>query len=158
MRFRLLLPIAAGAMLLAASVALAAKPKTGSTYSSPSTRSPSVFFKAASAKKLLKFSASEAIKCGPKVGGFGGIESQTAKSVKVSKGGTFKVSGGIYGAALGGKHGKKLGTQTVTGKFVSSTTVRGKVTTNLDEQDKGKSDACWGVTKSYTATSSPAVG
>ncbi len=61
------------------------------------------------------------------------------------------MSGGIFAAGPNGTHGTKLGTETVTGKFVSPTTVKGKVTTHINlGQYKG-------VTKRYTATGS-AVG
>jgi hypothetical protein len=150
MRFRLVSSVAVGALLLAlAGIAIAAKPKAGYTYSNGSS-SPSVFFKAGSAKKLVEFSAGLAIKCNSNsCGGFGGVEGFTSNSVKVASNGTFKVSGGIFGAAPGGKHGKKLGTETVTGKFVSSTEVKGKVTTHIS---LGSGPHGYhGVTKSYTA-------
>jgi hypothetical protein len=97
--------------------------------------------------KLTDFSAGLALKCKLKTcGGFGGIKSLTRTSVKVSKTGTFKVSGDILAV-----NNKKLGTETVTGKFVSATTVTGKVTThaNLGQYT--------GVTKSYTATRTPST-
>lgn len=138
--------LASAAVLLAgATIALAAKPKTGDIYSTPSASTPSVYFKAASPGKLTEFSAGLALKCKSKVcGGFGGIKSFTRTSVKVSKTGTFKVSGNILAV-----NDKKLGTETVTGRFVSATTVRGKVTTkaNLGQYK--------GVTKTYTATVVP---
>lgn len=145
MRFRLVSILATGALLLLAAVvgtALAAKPKTGYTYSTPSIGAPSVFFKAVGRTKLTEFSAGLALKCKSKTcGGFGGIRSFTRNSVKVSKKGTFKVSGNILAV-----NNKKLGTETVTGKFVSATKVTGKVTTHANlGQYKG-------VTKSYTAT------
>jgi hypothetical protein len=147
MRFRLVSILALGALLLLAAVgiALAAKPKAGYTYSTPSTKSPSVFFKAGSRTKLTEFSAGLALECKSKTcGGFGGVKSFSRNSVKVSKKGTFKVSGNILTVS-----NKKLGTETVTGKFVSATKVTGKVTTHANlGQYKG-------VTKSYTATGTP---
>jgi hypothetical protein len=144
MRFRLFSIAAAGPLLLLAvvGIALAAKPKAGYTYSTPSTASPSVFFEAVSRGKLTDFSAGLALKCKLQTcGGFGGIKSFSRTSVKVSKKGTFKVSGDILAV-----NNKKLGTETVTGKFVSATRVKGKVTTHANlGQYKG-------VTKSYTAT------
>jgi hypothetical protein len=139
--------LAAGALLLLAVVgmALAARPKTGYTYSTSSTTGPSVYFKAASAKKLTDFSAGLALKCKLKTcGGYGGIKSLTRNSVKVSKSGRFKVRGNVLTVS-----NKKLGTETVTGKFVSARKVKGKVTThaNLGEYK--------GVTKSYRATGFP---
>jgi hypothetical protein len=149
MRFKLVSILASGALLLLAvvGIALAAKPKAGYTYSTPSIGSPSVFFKATSRTKLTDFSAGLALKCKSKTcGGFGGIKSFTRNSVKVSKKGTFKVSGNILAV-----NNKKLGTETVTGKFVSATKVTGKVTTHANlGQYKG-------VTKSYTATRVPST-
>jgi hypothetical protein len=147
MPFRCASIVALGVLLLLAVVgaALAAKPKPGYTYSTPSGASASVYFKSVSAKKLTEFSAGLALKCRVKVcGGFGGIKSFTRNSVKVSKAGTFKVSGNILAV-----NNKKLGTEVVTGKFVSPTKVKGKVTTHANlGQYKG-------VTKNYTATGTP---
>lgn len=147
MRFKLV-SILAPALLLAGAVgALAAKPTAGAIYSTPSTATPSVYFKAVSATKLSELSAGLAIKCKSKIcGGFGGIKSFTRTAVRVSKTGSFKVSGDILAV-----NNKKLGTETVTGRFVSATTVKGKVTThaNLGQYV--------GVTKSYTATATPAA-
>lgn len=147
MGFKLVSILASCALLLLACVgiALAAKPKVGYTYSTPSIGSPSVFFKATGRTKLTEFSAGLALKCKSKTcGGFGGIKSFTRNSVKVSKKGTFKVTGNILAV-----NNKKLGTETVTGKFVSATRVTGKVTTHANlGQYKG-------VTKSYTATGTP---
>lgn len=151
MRFRLVSILALGALVLLATVgiALAAKPKAkpGYTYSTPSAVSPSVFFKAGTRTRLIEFSAGLALKCKTKTcGGFGGVRSLTRNSVKVSKKGTFKVSGDILTV-----NNKKLGTETVTGKFVSATKVTGKVTTHINlGQYKG-------VTKSYTATGTAPV-
>ena len=149
MRLRLISILASGAVLLlvAVGIALAAKPKAGYTYSTPSTTSPSVFFKAVSRMKLTEFSAGLALKCKVKTcGGFGGIKSFTRNSVKVSKTGTFRVSGNILAV-----NNKKLGTETVTGRFVSATKVKGKVTTHANlGQYKG-------VTESYTATGTPST-
>jgi hypothetical protein len=147
MRFRLVSILASGALLLLAvvGIALAAKPKAGYTYSTPSTGSASVSFKAVSRTKLTDFSAGLALKCKSKTcGGFGGVKSFTRNSVKVSKKGTFKVSGNILTV-----NNKKLGTETVTGKFVSATKVTGKVTTHANLGPYK------GVTKSYTATGTP---
>jgi len=149
MRFRLVSIVASSALLLLAvvGIALAAKPNAGYTYSTPSTGSPSVFFKSVSGTKLTDFSAGLALKCKLKTcGGFGGIKSFTRNSVRVSKTGTFKVSGNILAV-----NNKKLGTETVTGKFVSATKVRGTVTTHANlGQYKG-------VTKGYTATGTPST-
>ncbi|HUN77653.1 MAG TPA: hypothetical protein VMU32_01910 [Solirubrobacteraceae bacterium] len=138
--------LASAALLLAAAtIALAAKPRAGDIYSTPSTASPSVYFKAASPTKLADFTASLALACKSKTcGGFGGVKSFTRASVEVSKTGTFKVSGNILAI-----NNRKLGTETVTGRFVSPTLVTGKVTThaNLGEYR--------GVTKTYTATVVP---
>jgi hypothetical protein len=146
-RFRLVSILASGALLLLAAVgvALAAKPKANYTYSTASSGSPSVFFKAASRTKLTDFSAGLALKCkSTTCGGFGGIKSLTRSSVKVSRKGTFKVSGDILTES-----NKKLGTETVTGKFVSATKVTGKVTTHANlGQYKG-------VTRRYTANGAP---
>lgn len=138
--------LASAALLLAgAAVALAAKPKAGDIYSTPSASTPSVYFKAASPTKLTDFSAGLSLKCKSKVcGGFGGVRSLTDTSVRVSKAGTFEVSGSILAV-----DDKKLGTETVTGKFVSATFVTGKVATHANlGQYKG-------VTKTYTATVVP---
>jgi hypothetical protein len=147
MRFRLVSILASGGLVLVAAggIALAAKPKAEYTYSTPSLGSPSVFFKAVSHKKLTDFSAGLALKCKAKTcGGFGGVKSFSRTSVRVSKKGTFKVSGDILAV-----DNKKLGTETVTGKFVSATKVTGKVTTHANlGQYKG-------VTKRYTATGTP---
>ncbi len=79
------------ALMMLAGVALAAKPKTGWTYSTPGPKSPSVFFRAKSHTKLILFNAGLAIKCKVAVcGGFGGVDSLTAKSVKVSKSGNSR--------------------------------------------------------------------
>jgi hypothetical protein len=149
MRFRLVSVLASSVLLLLAvvGIALAAKPKAGYAYSTPSTGSPSVFFRAVSGTKLTDFSAGLALKCKSKTcGGFGGIRSFTRSSVKVSNAGTFKVSGNILAV-----NDKKLGTETVTGKFVSATKVTGTVTTHANlGQYKG-------VTKSYRATGTPSA-
>jgi hypothetical protein len=132
-------------MLAVVGIALAATPKAGYTYITPSTASPSVYFKAASAKKLTGFSAGLALKCKAKTcGGFGGVKSLAKNSVKVSKSGTFKVSGNILTVS-----NKKLGTEVVSGKFVSATKVKGKVTTHANLGPYK------GVTESYTATGFP---
>lgn len=162
-RIRLAAGSIAGAVALIAlvGVALAAKPKGGYAFTTPSSlhyRGASVsFMTSKSGKKLLKFSADLALKCKAPCGGIGGIKSFTRNSVKL-KNGKFKVSGNIYGEALGGKNGRKLGTETVTGKFVSATVVKGQVTTNFNEKNKGKTNQYWGVTKSYTASGFPAAG
>ena len=132
-------------MLAVVGIALAAKPKAGYTYSTPGPTSPSVYFNSVSAKKLTDFSAGLALKCrSTTCGGFGGIRSLTSNSVKVSKKGTFKVSGKILTV-----NNKKIGTEIVTGKFAGATKVKGTVTThaNLGEYK--------GVTKRYTATGAP---
>lgn len=142
MRFRLVSVLALITALLAVvGVAYAAKPVAGYTYSTPTAKSPSVYFKAVSATRLTDFSAGLALHCKSACGGFGGIRPFTLHSVKVSKAGKFTVSGNILAV-----NNKKLGTETVTGKFVSGTKVTGKVTThaNLGQYV--------GVTKSYTAT------
>lgn len=132
-------------VLAVVGIALAAQPKAGYTYSTPSTTSPSVYFKAASAKKLTEFSAGLALKCKAKTcGGFGGVRSLAKNSVKVAKSGTFLVRGNILTI-----DNKKLGTETVTGKFVSATKVKGKVTTHANLGPYK------GVTESYTATGFP---
>ncbi len=144
MRFRLCPIVAATLLALFAvvGIALAAKPKAGYTYRTPGAASPSVSFNAVSRKKLTDFSAGLALKCkSTTCGGYGGIKSFSRKSVKVSKKGTFKVTGNILSY-----DNKKLGTETVTGKFVSATKVKGKVTTHANlGQYKG-------VTEKYTAT------
>ena len=74
--------LALGALLLLAivGIALAAKPKAGYTYSTPSVIAPSVFFQAVSGKKLTEFSAGLALKCkSTTCGGFGGIKSFSRK-------------------------------------------------------------------------------
>ena len=149
MRFKLVAILASSASMLLAvvGIALAAKPHSGYTYSTPGAASPSVYFKAVSGRKLTAFSAGLALKCKSKTcGGLGGIKSFTRNSVKVSKTGTFKVSGNILAV-----DNKKLGTETVTGKFVSATKVTGTVTTHAD---LGQYE---GVTKKYTATGFPSV-
>jgi hypothetical protein len=147
MRFRLVCILTAGVLLLAVGLAQAAKPKGGYRFSAlSSAHHPSVFFvTSTNGKKLLQFSAGMALKCKVAVcGGFGGVKSFTRTSVKVSNKGTFKVTGNILAT-----NNKKLGTQTVTGKFVTPTKVKGKVTTHANlGQYKG-------VTKSYTATGTP---
>ncbi len=149
MRFRLVSILASVALLLFAvvGIALAAKPRAGDTYTTPSTRSPLVYFKAVSRSKLTDFSAGLALKCKVKTcGGYGGIRSFTRASVKVSKSGKFKVSGNILAV-----NNKKLGTETVSGKFVSATKVTGKVTTHIN---LGQYE---GVTKRYTASGTPST-
>ena len=150
MRVRLISVLAAGALMLLAliGVASAAKPKAGDTYTTPGAKSPSVYFKAVSSGKLTMFSAGLALKCKAKVcGGFGGIKSFTRTSVTVSRHGTFTVTGNVLAV-----DNKKLGTETVTGKFVSATEVKGKVTThaNLGQYV--------GDTESYTATATTTAG
>jgi hypothetical protein len=136
-------------LLVAVGMALAAKPKGSYTFTATSSaHHPSVSFVTTSnGRKLQRFNAGLALQCKTTAcGGFGGIRSFTRSSVKVSSTGTFKVSGNILAA-----NGKKLGTQTVTGTFVSPTKVKGKVTTHADlGQYKG-------VTESYTAKGSPAA-
>jgi len=148
MRFRLVLFLVASASLLVAvGIAFAARPTPRYTYSTPSTGNPSVYFKSVSKRKLTDFSAGLALKCkSTTCGGFGGVRSFTRTSVKVSRRGKFKVTGNILTV-----NNKKLGTETVTGKFVSATEVKGKVTThaNLGQYE--------GVTKSYTATGTPST-
>jgi hypothetical protein len=144
---RLALILASVALLMFAvvGIALAAKPKAGYTYSTPGPTSPSVYFDAVSAKKLTDFSAGLALKCKAKTcGGFGGVKSLTSNSVKVSKTGTFKVSGNILTV-----NNKKLGTEIVTGKFAGATKVTGTVTTHASLGEYK------GVTKSYKATGAP---
>jgi hypothetical protein len=147
MRFRLVSILSAGVLLLVVGLAEAAKPKGSYRFSAPSSADhPSVYFVTSSnGKKLLQFSAGMALKCKVSAcGGFGGVRSFTRASVKVSNKGTFKVTAKILAV-----NNKKLGTQTVTGKFVSPTKVKGKVTTHANlGQYKG-------VTKSYTATGIP---
>lgn len=154
MRLRLVSIVAAGVLLLAVGVALAAKPKGNYTFSAASsTSSPSMYFKTSSnGKKLTDFYPGDAIRCGTGVGGFGGIGTSAPKTIKVSKKGTFKVSAKVIGV---GPHPKTFGKATITGKFVTSTKATGKITWHYDEKDKGKSTACWGVSKSYTATGTP---
>jgi hypothetical protein len=149
MRFRLMSIVASCLLLLlvaAVGITLAAAPKPGYTYSTPSGVSPSVYFRALSKRKLTDFSAGLALKCKSSCGGFGGVRSFTLMSVKVSKKGKFKVRGNILAV-----NNKKLGTETVTGRFVSATEVKGKVTThaNLGQYV--------GVTKSYIATGIPST-
>ena len=150
MRFRFVSIPASGAVLLLAVVgmALAAKPKAHYTYST-GTRSPSVYFQAASPSKLTNFTAGLALKCAPvkDCGGFGGVRGLSSRSVRVSKAGTFTVTGNITSVS-----NKKLGTEKVTGRFVNATTVTGKVTTHITLGPYK------GVTKSYTATGAPIVG
>jgi hypothetical protein len=143
------------ALIAVVGIALAAKPKTGYTYTTGATRGVSVLFHAVSGKKLTAFSASLATHCNPPCGGFGGVSFFPPKSVKV-KHGKFKVSGGIYGLAAGGKKGNKLGTESVTGKFVTATKVKGKVTSHITIGTGPH--AFHGVTESYTAIGSLAVG
>ena len=142
MRLRLFSILVSGTALLAvAGVARAAKPLPGYAYHTSNTSSPSVYFTAVSATKLTEFSAGLALHCKSTCSGFGGVRSFTIKSVKVSKAGRFTVSGNILAV-----NNRKLGTETVTGKFVTRTTVTGKVTTRADL------GSYVGVTKSYTAT------
>jgi hypothetical protein len=147
MRFRGFSILAWSALLLLAAVGIAdaAKPTAAYTYSTASGSSPSVYFKAVSSKKLTDFSAGLALKCKAKTcGGYGGIKSFSRTSVKVTKKGTFEVSGNILAV-----NNKKLGTETVTGKFLSATEVTGKVTTHANlGQYKG-------VTEHFTATGTP---
>lgn len=149
--------VAAFATLIAlAGIALAAKPKPNYTFTTPSVSTPSLYFKtSANGKKLLMFSAGLAIKCNSNTcGGFGGISGFTRNSVKVSKHGTFNVSGNILAAGAPG-HQKKLGTETVTGKFVSPTEVKGKVTSHITIGTGPH--GYHGVTKHYTATGTPST-
>jgi len=155
---RVLAGLVAGLATLTAigGIALAAKPKPHYTFETPSLSSPTVYFRTgASRRKLLMFSAGLAIKCNSSTcGGFGGISSFTRNSVKVTKHGAFKVTGSILGAGLPG-HQKKLGTETITGKFVTSTEVKGKVTSDIT-LGTGPS-GYHGVTKHYTATGTPTI-
>lgn len=133
--------------LLAVGVALAVKPKGSYQFVAPSTpHHPNVsFVTAQSGKKLVSFQAGLALKCTVKVcGGFGGIKSFSRSSVKVTSTGTFKVSGPILSVT-----NKKLGTQTVTGKFVSPTKAKGQVTTHAHF------GPYQGTTESYTAKGTP---
>lgn len=154
---RLVVGVVSGAIVLIAvvGIALAAKPKKGYDYATASAGGVNVDFTAVSGKKLTSFSAGLAVHCNAPCGGFGGISFFPPKSVKV-KNGKFKVSAGIYGLAAGGKKGNKLGTETVTGKFVTSTKVKGKVTSHVTIGTGPHNYR--GTTKSYTATGSPAVG
>lgn len=129
------------AVIAAAGLALAAKPKAGWTYTTSSQAKVSVSFKAASAKRLSNFSATEATKCPPNSGGFGGVKTFTRSSVRVSRTGTFKVRGSLFFAT-----GKKIGTQTVTGRFVDGgKKATGRVVSHF------KLGSCHGTTASYTA-------
>lgn len=145
------------ALVATAGVALAAKPKPSSIFTTTGTASPSVYFKTSNTgKKLRMFQAGLAIRCNSSLcGGFGGVSGLTLNSIKVSKHGTFKVTGDILSAGAPG-HQKKLGTETVTGKFVSATKVTGKVTSNIT-LGSGPS-GYHGVTKSYTAKGVPSTG
>ena len=155
MRFRLASMLAScTALLLAvvvlavAGIALAARPQAGYRFATSSTSTAGVFFTAASGKRLTGFSANLALKCALKVcGGFGGIKTFGRNSVKVSKHGTFTVRGRILTEA-----DQKIGTETVTGRFVSPTKVKGKVTTHIHLADYR------GITLRYTATGTPATG
>jgi hypothetical protein len=136
-------------LLLAVGVALAVKPKGSYFFAAPSSpHHPNVSFTTIqSGKKLVSFQAALALKCKLTVcGGFGGIKSFSRSSVKVSSTGTFKVSGPILSVT-----NKKLGTETVTGKFVSPTKAKGQVIThaNLGQYQ--------GTTESYTAKGTPAT-
>jgi len=137
-------------LLAAVGIALAAKPTAGDTYSAEaSSTEPFVNFKAVSAKKLTDLTAGPALKCGK--GYEGGLPTGFFKrsSTKVSNRGTFKAGGKLPDT------GTKVGTETITGKFVSSTKVIGTVTTVYNEQSKGKSGTCWGVTQHYMAVGKP---
>jgi hypothetical protein len=156
-RSRLLVGVVSGSVVLIAvvGIALAAKPKRGYDYATASIGGVNVDFTAVSGKKLTNFSAGLATHCNAPCGGFGGISFFPPKSIKV-KNGKFKVSGTINGLAAGGKKGKKLGTETVTGKFVTATKVKGKVATHVTIGTGPHNYR--GITKSYTAIGSPAVG
>lgn len=144
------------ALIATAGVALAAKPMPSYTFSTTGAATPSIYFKTSNTgKKLRMFEAGLAIKCNSSLcGGFGGVSGFNLNSVKVSKHGTFSVSGDILSAGAPG-HQKKLGTETVTGKFVSATKVTGKVTSQITI-GSGPS-GYHGVTKSYTAKGVPSV-
>jgi hypothetical protein len=137
--------VAAGGVLLAvcavtAGIALAAHPTAGWDYSSGSSGPIAyVSFRAASASKLTEFSASYGYssKCEKSAGG---VSDLNRSSVPVSKNGTFKVQGGLDSGT------KKLGTETVTGKFVDGGK---KATGELVAHSTAKK--CLDVTKKYTA-------
>jgi hypothetical protein len=136
-------------LLLAVGGAMAVKPKGSYFFVAPSSpHHPNVSFTTIqSGKKLISFQAALALKCKVAVcGGFGGIKSFSRSSVKVSSTGTFRVSGPILSVT-----NKKLGTQTVTGKFVTPTKAKGQVMThaNLGQYQ--------GTTESYTAKGTPAT-
>jgi hypothetical protein len=146
MRYRFVATLGSGALLVLAivGIAVAATPKAGYVYFT-GQGSPAVSFRAVSGTKLTGFSAGLAVRCKTRsCGGFGGIKSFTRSSVTVSATGTFTVSGAILSVK-----NKKLGTETVTGKFVSPTKVTGTVTTHATL------GSYVGVTKSYTATGTP---
>ena len=151
MRFRLVSILAVGALLVAAAVALAVKPKGSYMFTAPLVaHHPNVSFTTTqNGKKLVAFQAEEILICKTSTcGGFGGLKGFTRSSVRV-RNGKFKVSGPVESVT-----GKKLGTQTVTGKFVSPTKVKGKVTTsNLT----GFTNQYHGGTESYTAKGVPAT-
>lgn len=136
--------------LLAVGVALAVKPKGSYTFVAPSgPKHPNVSFTTTqSGKKLVAFQAGPVLICKTSTcGGFGGLKAFTRSSVKVSAQGTFKVSGLILSVT-----NKKLGTQTVTGKFVSPTKAKGKVTTS----NLTGFTPYHGGTEAYTAKGTPA--
>jgi hypothetical protein len=122
---------------------LAARPIAEDMYATPASTSPKVSFEAVSATQLGDFSAGLAVKCqSTTCGGFAGIRSLTMTSVKVSKKGTFKVSGDLLTA-----ENKKIETETVTRRFVSARLVKGTVTTHAEI------GGYEGVTDSYIAVS-----
>ena len=105
---------------------LAAEPIAEDMYATPAATSPKLAFKAVSATQLGDFSAGLAVKCQLKTcGGFAGIRSLTIAFVKVSKKGTFKVSGDLFTA-----EDKKIGTETVTWGVRVREAGEGQVTTH----------------------------
>jgi hypothetical protein len=84
-------------------------------------------------KKLINFNAGLNVQRPESIGGFGGARSFTSGPVSVKSDGTFKVSGNLYAAGPGQK---KLGTETVTGKFVSSTKATGKVASHFGYEER----------------------
>ncbi len=154
MRFKLVSMLAAVVLLVAGSVAFAAKPIKGAKYTGTATWtsegkavSGSISFTVSSTGKSLSFplnSEPTVEKCTGSVGGFGGITNKVPSTIKIKKNGTFKAT--VTYTAISG--GKTFGTETITGKFLKNGHEKGKITSkNLTLEQH-----CVGTTGKYSTT------
>ncbi len=134
--------VALTAALGSASLAFAAKPVTGATYTGHWTgvSAETILFKVSSnGGRVVDLSVTTPIKC---EGGCGGIGSPNGGSAAITRKGTFKVTLKIPAP---GSTNKSEGTDTVTGTFHAHGTASGKITSHFN-------GGSGGATRNWTAT------